>query len=169
MRNMMKNKVLILVVLALFASPAWAIKVKEEIVIHETCFDIWPMIKNFATPHKWHPAFVSTEAQGGNEVGATRVISLGNGAKLYERLTRYSSKAMTMNYVITKVSPPDAVPVENYQSRFRLEREGSRCEVDWSSTFDNGSSSMSDAELKSAIEGVYRAGLENIMKMVMRK
>lgn len=144
-----------------------SIKVKEEVVIHEVCDVIWPYIKNFAEPHKWHPAFASTTAQGGNEVGATRVITLGMGGKIHEKLTKYSSKAMSMSYIITDVDP-GVVPVKNYASRLRLEKEGSRCEVDWSVTFDPAGGQPADA-VKKAIEGVYRAGLENIKKMSMMK
>lgn len=171
----MKTKIFpgAILLLLLCASVSWAqqkgsIQVKEEIVIHEVCDEIWPLVKNFSEPHKWHPAFVSTEAAGGNAPGATRVITLGNGGKIYESLTRYSSKAMSMSYVITSVDPK-IVPVKNYESRFRLEKEGSRCEVDWSSTFDSAAPDMRDEDVKKAIEGVYRAGLENIMKMVEGK
>ena len=169
----MRETILLMMISLLCTSTAWAqqtgaLKVKEEVVIHEVCDEVWPSVKNFSEPHKWHPAFVSTEAQGGNVPGATRVITLGNGAKLYESLEKYSSKAMSMTYIITQVDPK-VVPVKNYQSRFRLEKDGSRCEVDWSSTFDSADPNMRDEDVKQAIKNVYRAGLENIMKLITLK
>lgn len=152
----------------LASSGAWAegaLKVKEEIVIREVCDEVWPLIRDFGAPHTWHPAFASTKAEGGNNPGATRVIKLSGGGEIHEKLTKYSKKAMSMSYVITQVDPK-VVPVKNYAGRLRLEKEGSRCEVDWASTFDSASSTMSDDEVKKAIAGVYRAGLENIEKMM---
>lgn len=156
-----------------YASVAWAekgaLKVKEEVVIYEVCDEVWPIIRNFGAMDQWHPAVVRTMLNGGNTPGATRVLVLGNGAEVHEELTKYSSKAMSMSYIITRVDPK-VLPVKNYQSRLRLEKEGSRCEVDWSGTFDNASSgSMSDDDVKEAIEGVYKAGLESIAKMMMMK
>ncbi len=146
------------------------LKVKEEVVIREVCDVVWPHIKNFADMHKWHPAVFSVDAKGGNEPGATRVLTLGdaNGPKVYEELVKYSNKAQSLTYTITKVDPK-VLPVKNYQARLRTEKEGSRCEVDWQGTFDNADPSMTDEEAKAAVAGVYRAGLENIKKMAMMK
>ena len=160
----------LLVAFPLAASTAWAqdkkgaLKVKEEIVIHEVCDKVWPHMKNFSEPHKWHPGFASTEAKGGNEAGATRTIMLEGGGKVHEKLVKYSSKAQSMSYVITEVDPK-VLPVMNYKSRLRTEKEGSRCEVDWQGIFDNANTGMSDDELKKMVSGIYRAGLESIKKM----
>ena len=153
---------------------AWAgsITVKEEIVIHEPADKIWPLIKNFGDIDQWHPAVAKTTSQGGNKPGAKRVLTLGdpnNGPKIYETLTKYSNKAMSMTYVITKMNPSDVLPVKNYESYIRVEREGSRSEIEWHGTFDSANPEMSDEEIKKAIAGVYRAGLDNLHKMAMFK
>lgn len=75
---------------------------------------------------------------------------------------------MSMSYIITHVDT-QVVPVKNYASRLRLEKEGSRCEVDWSSAFDPASTTRTNQEVMDAIAGVYKLGLENIMRKTMMK
>jgi hypothetical protein len=123
--------------------------------------EVWAAVGDFATPNTWHPAVVSEQVQGtGQKPGDTRLLTLGDGGKITERLVSRSPARMRYTYVIVE-SP---LPVQNYRSTIRVISHGKHaCTFVWSSRFDP-KQGVSDKDAKAAIVGVYKAGAEALLK-----
>jgi mxaD protein len=93
----------------------------------------------------------------GIKAGATRTLTLGNGAKIEEKLTAYSGVKHSYSYAL--ITGP--LPVKNYVSTLALSPAGEgKTLVKWSATFD--AEGASDDEAKKAIGGIYDSGLDRI-------
>ena len=98
---------------------------------------VWARIRDFNALPKWHPAVAKSEIEGGgpgDQVGCVRVLTLGNGAVIRERLLELSDMGHHYSYSILE-SP---LPVANYRATLRLRRisDGNRTHADWTATFD---------------------------------
>lgn len=83
---MIKRIALALVVSALTVTTAMAHgptrqKVTETIEINAAPDKVWAAVGNFQDM-SWHPGFTATEGKGGNDVGATRTLTLKSGGKI---------------------------------------------------------------------------------------
>jgi len=157
------------------------LKVEETIIIKAAPADVWNAIKNFDDIHSWHPAIESTKASG-NENGATRTLTLGNGGTIEETLKKLDNEKMVMNYQITSMSnagdiddhgaPHEVpvVPVSKYKAWLSVKADAEGSKVSWKGKFFrayHGHQNVPPKELddnaaKSAISGIYKAGLENL-------
>ena len=147
-----------LLMIATSAFAAGALTVEREATVDGSPDSVWKLVGNFNALDVWHPAVVSSTMKGaGTKAGATRSLTLGNGAKIEEKLTAYSSVKHTYSYAI--LSSP--LPVKNYVSTLTLSKAGEgKTLVKWSSTFDaNGAS---DDEAKKVIGGIYDGGLSRV-------
>lgn len=155
--------------------------VEETIIINATPADVWSAIKNFDSIDQWHPAIKSVKASG-NDNGATRTLTLGNDGTIDETLKKVDHEKMVMNYTITAMSNSGdiddhgekhevpVVPVSKYKSWLSVKPEGDGSKVSWKGKFFrayHGHQSVPPKELddntaKSAISGIYKAGLENL-------
>ena len=79
-------------------------KVTKDIVVNAPAAKVWGLIADFCSISKWHPGVVKCEGAGGNEVGATRVLTVGQegGPQIAEELQMYDAAKMTYKYRITK-------------------------------------------------------------------
>ncbi|MBU0601524.1 MAG: SRPBCC family protein [Gammaproteobacteria bacterium] len=137
---------------------AGAISLEREVTVDTTPDTVWKLVGNFNALDVWHPAVVSSTMKGaGTKAGATRVLTLGNGALIKEKLTAYSSTKHSYTYAITE-SP---LPVKNYSSTISLSPAGEgKTLVKWQATFDaNGAS---DDEATKVMQGVYDGGLTRV-------
>lgn len=166
-------------VLALvFASSAFAHgptrqKVTETIEINAPAEKVWGVIKEFADAHVWLPMVESSEGEGGNEPGATRVLTLGPDVKIYETLKSYNAEKMTYKYKI-----PDAthdvkiLPVNNYAASVSVKANGDSSIVTWKGGFYRGYPNndpppeLNDEAAVKAVTGVYQAGLAHLKEVV---
>ena len=164
---------LALIVPAALAAPVLAHgptrqKVVETVEINLPPDKVWEAMGNFQDMG-WHPAFSKTEGTGGNDAGATRVLTLQSGGKINEKLTKYDAAAKSYSYEITEVSPKD-VPVANYAATISVKDAGGKSAVEWKSSFyrsfvnnDPPPEESDEAALK-AITGVFKDGLAALKK-----
>ena len=145
-------------------------KVTETIEINAPVEKVWAVMGNFQDM-SWHPAVAKLEGKGGNDVNATRKLTLTSGGVIEEQLDDYDAKAHVYHYEITKVDPK-VLPVNDYSSRLTVEGEGNKSTVTWWGAFYRGYMNndpppeLNDEASKNAVSGVYKAGLEALKKKV---
>lgn len=145
-------------------------KVVSAIEINAPIEKVWAVIGNFQDM-SWHPAFAKTEGTGGNDAGATRVLTLASGGVINEKLTKYDADAKTMSYEITEVDVK-VVPVTNYAATLQARGTAEKTIVEWKSAFYRGfvnndpPPELSDEAAVKAITGVFQSGLEALKKKI---
>lgn len=142
------------------AFAAGSLTVKKEAEINAAPDTVWKMIGGFNELDVWHPVVVNSTLQGdGLKAGDIRVLTLGNGAKITEKLVVHSDNKKTYTYAITD-SP---LPVQNYVSTISvITKNDGASVVEWKSTF-NAKDAPNDKAIET-IAGVYDAGLNNLVK-----
>lgn len=135
------------------------VKIYESAIIPAPISEVWPVIGDFGGIHNWHPAIANATLGDGapaDQVGATRVCELGDGAKLSEKQTARSDEDHFYSYAITE-SP---MPMSNYEGTMRLRPLTATGEtfMEWSATFDPAAGA--EADLPPMIEGLFQAGFE---------
>jgi hypothetical protein len=135
------------------------LSVKEEVVLASSPAKTWAAIKDFQEWQTWHPAFASTEIAKGasNANGTIRVLTTKDGAKFTEELLSHDGVRHSYQYRIIE-SP---LPISGYVSTIEVKEGNPGSRVIWSSTF-TANAGASGEEMKKAISGVYRAGLDNL-------
>lgn len=143
-------------------------KVTETVEINAPADKVWAVVGNFQDMG-WHPAFKKTEGTGGNDVGATRTLTLEGGGQIFEKLTKYGAEGKTLAYEITEVDVK-VVPVTNYSAHITVTGTGDKSTVEWKGAFYRGyvnndpPPELSDEAAVNAITGVYKTGLEALKK-----
>jgi len=129
--------------------------------------EVWAAIGNFQDM-SWHPVVFSTTGVGGNEINATRVLTLGQegGPTIDELLYKYSVEKMSYSYRIEKVDVK-VLPVTNYSSHLTVKpRDGGGSIIEWRGAFYRGypnndpPEELNDDAAIAAVTGVYKAGLD---------
>lgn len=155
---------------AAFAAGANTLKVEESVDIKAPADKVWAKVSNFNDLGAWHPAIKSTEITSGenNKVGATRLLTLQDGGTVKEKLLGYDSKKMTFKYGIIE----SVLPVSSYVSSVTVIAEkDNTTKVVWKGSFkrkdlsDKPAAGQDDAAATKTIDGVYRAGLDNLKKI----
>lgn len=142
-------------------------KVTETVELSAPPAEVWAVIGNFQDM-SWHPAVFSSTGENGNEIDATRVLTLGaaDGPTIHEQLYKYSAEKMSYSYRITEVDV-QVLPVTNYSSHLTVKpgaNGGSL--VEWRGAFYRGFPNndpppeLNDEASVAAVTGVYRAGLD---------
>jgi polyketide cyclase/dehydrase/lipid transport protein len=130
---MLKRLVLATLIVALaplsLSVAAWAHgpsrqKVTESIEINAPLDKVWKVVGNFQDA-SWIPVVAKTEGKGGNDVNATRTLTLKNGGVIEEELDKYDTEDHVIGYEITKVDPK-VFPVNDYSSHITLEADGDK-------------------------------------------
>lgn len=128
---------------------------------------VWAVIGNFQDM-SWLPPVFSTQGQGGNDIDATRVLTLGaaDGPTIEEVLYKYSAEKMSYSYRITAVEVT-VLPVTNYSSHLTVKPlEGGGSLIEWRGAFYRGypnndpPEDLNDAAAIAAVTGVYQTGLD---------
>ena len=122
---------------------------------------VWELIGGFNALAKWHPLIESSEIEEDADGKMTiRHLSLVGGGTIVERLETLDEDARLYSYSILEAP----MPVAGYQSTIRVsDAEGGGCTVEWSSDFE--AKGVEPDEAVAAVEGVYKAGLDNLRKM----
>lgn len=176
--NLTRRSLLALAVCGVFATGAMAHgpsrqKVELTIDIDAPADKVWARIGNFHDM-SWHPAVARTDGEGGNEVGAPRVLILQGdpSATISEALTRYSAERMSYSFKITGVDVK-VLPVSNYSSHLTVTSAGDgKAKVEWRGAFYRGFPSndpppeLNDAAAIAAVTSIYQSGL-NALKVEM--
>jgi len=141
-------------------------KVEETVEINAAPDKVWAVISNFQDM-SWLPPVTKTEGKGGNEIKATRTLTLKDGATVDEELYKYSAEKMSYSYRITKVDVK-TLPVNDYSSTVEVEGDGAKTKLTWRGAFYRGYMNndpppeLNDEASKKAVLGLYKAGLENV-------
>ncbi|BCM86109.1 hypothetical protein NS228_07645 [Methylobacterium indicum] len=143
-------------------------KVEEKVTINASPDKVWAVVGNFQDM-SWLPPVEKTEGKGGNEVKATRTLTLKGGATVEEELYKYSAEQKSLSYRINKVDVK-VLPVNNYSSTIKVEPAdgGKASEVVWDGAFYRGYMNndpppeLSDEAAIKAVSALYRAGLDNL-------
>lgn len=130
--------------------------VSERIRISAPADDVWQTVRDFGAIDEYLPP-VATAELSGQGVGATRTLTLEDGAQIIERLDGIDEDARTLRYSIIE----GPLPIENYESTLSVTAiDESACEVRWASDFD-----VVDApedEVASTLAELYTAGLAGL-------
>lgn len=129
--------------------------------------EVWAAIGNFQDM-SWHPAVFSTTGENGNQIDATRLLTLGEagGPTIDEVLYKYSDEKMSYSYRITDVAV-ETLPVTNYSSHLTVKpRDGGGALIEWRGAFYRGYPNndppehLNDEAAIAAVSAVYQAGLD---------
>jgi mxaD protein len=146
------------------------LKVSKSVDIAASADTVWAKVKNFDGINAWHPAFVKDEIISGknNVVGAQRLLTLGNGGTIKEKLLGFDDKNHTFKYEILE----GVLPVSDYKSTFSVKSTGKNASTaTWSATFkrkdtgDKPAATANDETATTAVTGAYQAGLDNLKKI----
>ncbi len=148
-------------------------KVTKDIVINAPAAKVWAVVADFCSISTWHPGVVKCEGVGGNEVGATRVLTVGQegGPQIAEELQLYDAAKMTYKYRITKTDV-SVLPVATYSAFLSVADNGDGTSTaSWKGGFyrswgkNNPPPEQNDEAAVKAVTGTYEAGLANIKKL----
>jgi hypothetical protein len=157
-------------------TPAWAHgptrqKVRESIEINAPQAKVWAAISNFQDM-SWLPPVARTEGEKGNEIGATRKLTLADGATVEEELYKYEPEMLSYSYRITKVDVK-VLPVTNYSSTLTVSpAPDGKAKVEWAGAFYRGFPNndpppeLNDEAAMKAVSGLYKVGLEGLKKKI---
>jgi len=139
------------------------VSVTESVDVAATPARTWYAIQDFRDWPSWHPAFASTEIVkgSGNARGSVRVLAAKDGARFTEELVSHDDAARSYEYRILQ-SP---LPIRDYVSKIQVTGGKAGSHVTWSSTFKVDSGTPEE-DIRKAISGVYRAGLDNLASAV---
>lgn len=135
--------------------------VSKNVTLNASPETAWKMVGDFNHLDVWHPVVVTSELTKGDSqtLGSVRVLTLGNGATITEKLVANDVANKTYSYAITE-SP---LPVDNYVGTITVSpANDGKSMVTWSSTFD--AKDATDEESKESTAGIYDAGLNNLVK-----
>lgn len=140
-------------------------KLTKSIIINAAPAKVWAVIGNFQDM-SWHPAVEKTEGKGGNEIDATRKLTLKGGGIIDEILYKFSDEKMSYSYRIDNVDVK-VLPVTNYSSHLTVKpADDGKAEVVWRGAFYRGypnndpPAELNDEAAVKAVTGVYEAGLK---------
>lgn len=173
----MKRRSFLMVIAAAMISPAVALahgptrqKTTLTVEVAADPADVWAAIGNFQDM-SWHPVVFSSTGEGGNDIDATRVLTLGaaDGPTISEMLYKFSDDKMSYSYRITDVKV-EVLPVTNYSSHLTVKpRDGGGSLIEWRGAFYRGFPNndppehLSDEAAVTAVSGVYKAGLDALV------
>jgi len=159
--TMIKTTVSVVLLTSAMASFAGDLTVSKEVTVNASAETTWKMIGDFNHLDVWHPVVVGSQLTQGNSqaAGAIRLLTLGNGATITEKLVSNNNALKSYTYAIT-TSP---LPIADYVSTISVsEASDGKSTVTWSSSFDaNGAT---DEEAINTISGIYDAGLNSLDK-----
>jgi mxaD protein len=159
---------------AVHAEVAKFLKVTETVEINAPAEKVWEKVNNFGDLGAWHPAVKTTEILGGenNLPGAIRLLTLQDGGTLKEKLLSYDMKKMEFGYSILE----GVLPVSDYTSNLTVGKDKKGvCTVTWSGHFKRKDTSaqpaagQDDATATKTMSTVYRAGLDNLKRILEAK
>lgn len=140
------------------------LSVTKSITINSPSELVWAKIKDFNALNSWHPAVATDEIIEGdnNQAGAVRLLTLGDGGTINEKLISWDDAGMSYSYAILE----GVLPVSDYESTLSVRAlSDTSSDVTWTGSFNAGGGA-DDQSAFDTISGVYEAGLENLAKMM---
>jgi mxaD protein len=166
------NKLLALSLAVVLASPLVVradkhLIAQQSIEIKASPKAVWDLVKDYDGLPKWHPAFTGDVIKSGknNTKGAMRTLTLGSGESFDEELLKFDDKKMFFRYRIVGDSP---FPITHYVATLGVKKgKGGMTKVIWQGKFNNKpGSGKTDEEVVEMINGAYKAGLDNVKKLI---
>src|SRR3954464_2814732 len=113
-------------------------KGRESLEINAAPAKVWAAMGNFQDM-SWLPPVTKTEGEKGNEIGATRKLTLTGGATVDEELYKFDAAAMSYSYRITNQGVK-VLPVTNYSSTLTVtpRADGLGSTLEWAGAFYRG-------------------------------
>ncbi|NOQ14903.1 MAG: SRPBCC family protein [Methyloprofundus sp.] len=154
-------------------------KLTESIKVDAAPEVVWERLKEFGAV-EWLPMVATSNAKGGNEKGATRVLTFKSGGSITEELKKYNVKKMSYAYKITDMSIVDTIqhsgedasikvlPVTDFAASIKVTASGKGAEVTWKAGYyrgymnNNPPSALNEATAHDAVQAVFRAGLAGL-------
>lgn len=152
----------VLAVGAAGAEAANVLQAKKRAEVDGKAADLWKTYGGFCAIADWHPAVAKCEESTEADT-KFRTLTLGDGAKIKEKLTGTSEDGYTYQII---ESP---LPVKDYNASFsiRPDDEPEKAAITWTATFM--AKGKPDADAKSTIQGVFDAGVKAIVDKVEGK
>jgi hypothetical protein len=143
--------------LAFMTTGASAVEVKRKVEVDGEIAKVWSQVGGWCAIGTWHPVIAKCEE---SEAGGKkqRTLTTKDGGVIKE--TMISSTPTSYTYQIDE-SP---LPVSNYQATFSVvpdDDDKEEVNVVWSAKFDPKGP---EADAKKTMDGVFKAGLDNIKK-----
>jgi mxaD protein len=132
--------------------------VSESVVVNTTAEKTWKLLGDYNSLNQWHPAVKTSELSGnGLTSGDVRILTLNDGAKLYDELIEYNSMKKAYTYRLIKAP----LPIYGYLGNIAVKDNGNKTStVTWKAKFyANG---VSDEEAVKLITGVFEGGLQSL-------
>ena len=138
--------------LALLATPALALEVRESVEVPVPPEKVWQLIGPFCSIQDWYPAAgrCTPSKQDG---AALRTLTTADGARVIDKRVQYSDEGMSYSYRM--VDGP--LPVANYEATLAVMDAKGGSVITWSGEFS--AKGADDAAATNAIASLYRAGL----------
>lgn len=147
------------------------LKVEKSVEIDKPAAAVWEKVRNFDGLNAWHPAVAKDEiVEGRNNVaGAVRLLTLGDGGTIREKLLHFDDAHHAFKYEILE----GVLPVSHYTSTLSVHALGKgKSKVTWSGEFqrkdtgDHPGEKENDEAATSTMSAVYQGGLDNLKKVV---
>ncbi len=142
-------------------------KVTETVTVAAPAAEVWALVADFCSIETWHPGVFACEGSGGNEPGATRVLTIGEagGPQIHEELLKYDADKMSYKYKITR-TVNEILPVTTYSSFLTVKDNGDgSTTVEWRGGFYRGYPNndpppeLNDEAAVKAVTATYQGGL----------
>lgn len=160
-------------------------KTQEQVVINVSAEKVWQRIGNFSDL-SWHPLIEKVVMlKGGNTKGSIRSLILKSKVVINEKLKKYLPEKMRYDYKIIDMSVVKTIqhlgddiavkvlPVSNYSASIQVTKKSkNQSIVTWKGAYyrgfmnNNPPPELNEAAAKKAVTGVYRAGLDNLKKIL---
>lgn len=182
---MILNKKLLLPFLLLFGIEAVSAhgpvrqKLTESITIKASSEQVWKRLKDFGSV-EWLPIVESIDVSGGNEVGASRQLTLKDGGTISEEIKKYNEEKMMYSYKITDMStvkiiqhsgkeePVKVLPVTDFTASITVKADGDNSKVMWKAAYyrgymnNNPPDDLNEDAARNSIKAFFSEGLENL-------
>ena len=164
--SMLRNTVtfLVLVMGAALSQAEGNLAITKTVQIDAPASAVWAKIRDFNSLNGWHPAVIRDEIVEGenNTVGTVRLLTLGDGGTIREKLLIWDDAGMNLTYNIIE----GVLPVRDYVATLKVERLTDKSsKVTWSGSF-SASAGADVQKASDTIRGIYDAGLDNLSKMM---
>jgi len=154
------------------AADANELTARQSISINAPPGAVWAVVGDFNGQPRWLPLVEHSEIVVGsnNRIGAIRLVTRRNGTKVSERLLDYDPYGMRLayTYVDGAVMASDYFPVLTVKAG-----DHGTSVVEWSARFkrldywvDPPPEGQDDKSLTDRYNGLYRAGLESLKRVV---